>query len=89
LDTILQQLAGPGVPATQGPCITKQQFAAWRKQYTLDALRGARYGVSFCQYFKIPSNQEVFYRAALGNVDIIESLNNSDNSPVIPILSLI
>ena len=53
MDTILQQLAGPGVPATQGPCITKQQFAAWRKQYTLDALRGARYGVSFCQYFKI------------------------------------
>jgi hypothetical protein len=53
LDTILQQLAGPGVPATQGPCITKQQFAAWRKQYTLDALQGTRYGVSFCQYFKI------------------------------------
>lgn len=53
MDTILQQLAGPGVPATQGPCITKQQFAAWRKQYTLDALQGTRYGVSFCQYFKI------------------------------------
>ncbi len=54
MDTILQQLTGPGVPTTaQNRCITKKQFAAWRKQYTLDALRGTRYGVSFCQYFKI------------------------------------
>ena len=33
--------------------ITTEQFEQWKKQYTVDGLRGTRYGESFCKYFNI------------------------------------
>ena len=33
--------------------ITKPQFEHWQKLYTWDALKGIKYGSSFCQYFEI------------------------------------
>jgi hypothetical protein len=33
--------------------ITKAQYADWKQQFTVDALRGQRYGQSFCNRFGI------------------------------------
>lgn len=36
--------------------ITREQYSIWKRQYTLDGLRGVRYGKSFCDYFGITDN---------------------------------
>jgi hypothetical protein len=36
--------------------ITLQQYADWQQQFTVDALRGQRYGQSFCNRFGITDN---------------------------------
>lgn len=36
--------------------ITKHQYDDWKKQFTLDALYGIRYGQSFCNQFDITDN---------------------------------
>lgn len=36
--------------------ITVDQFADWQQQFTVDALRGQRYGQSFCNRFGITDN---------------------------------
>jgi hypothetical protein len=48
-------------PATDNitlPCIkvTERQYVDWQQQFTLDALRGQRYGQSFCNRFGITDN---------------------------------
>jgi GTP pyrophosphokinase len=52
--------------AEEGKEILERKFQRFKLQFTVQVLN------EFCQYFKIPSNQEVFYRAALGNVDVKE-----------------
>ena len=41
---------------TARPSITLQQYADWQQQFTVDALRGQRYGQSFCNRFGITDN---------------------------------
>jgi len=36
--------------------LTSTQYAQWKKRYTFDGLRGAKYGQSFCQQFDIVDN---------------------------------
>jgi hypothetical protein len=36
--------------------VTKQQYADWQQQFTVDALCGQRYGQSFCNRFGIADN---------------------------------
>ena len=36
--------------------ITIAEFEEWQKQYTLDGLKGLRYGQSFCNHFGITDN---------------------------------
>ena len=36
--------------------ITLQQYADWQQQFTVDALRGQRYGQSFCNRFGVHDN---------------------------------
>jgi hypothetical protein len=36
--------------------VTAQQYEDWKKQFTADALRGQRYGQSFCNCFGITDN---------------------------------
>ena len=36
--------------------VTKEQYADWKRQFTADALRGQRYGQSFCNRFGITDN---------------------------------
>jgi GTP pyrophosphokinase len=52
--------------AEEGKEILERKFQRFKLQFTVQVLN------EFCQHFKIPSNQEVFYRAALGNVDVKE-----------------
>lgn len=52
--------------AEEGKEILERKFQRFKLQFTVQVLN------EFCQHFKIPSNQELFYRAALGNIDIKE-----------------
>jgi hypothetical protein len=36
--------------------VTKAQYENWKQQFTVDALRGQRYGQSFCNCFGITDN---------------------------------
>jgi hypothetical protein len=36
--------------------VTAEQYADWKQQFTVDALRGQRYGQSFCNRFGITDN---------------------------------
>lgn len=42
--------------------ITVEQYTLWQKEYTLEALRGIRYGQSFCNHFNLDDNL-LFYTA--------------------------
>jgi len=52
--------------AEEGKEILERKFQRFKLQFIVQVLN------EFCQHFKIPSNQELFYRAALGNVDVKE-----------------
>jgi hypothetical protein len=34
-------------------CITPAAYEAWKREFTFDGIRGARYGQSFCNHFDI------------------------------------
>ena len=36
--------------------VTQEQYEDWKRQFTVDALRGQRYGQSFCNRFGITDN---------------------------------
>ena len=36
--------------------VTAEQYEDWKQQFTVDALRGQRYGQSFCNRFGITDN---------------------------------
>jgi hypothetical protein len=41
--------------------ITEQQYAEFKRQWVLDALRGYRYGQAFCLYFKLDANIPIYW----------------------------
>lgn len=56
MDTIIQSLGTSKsllAGHTLGQPISKLEYEAWKKQYTFDALKGVKYGASFCECFKI------------------------------------
>ena len=56
LDTIIQSLGtGKSIFAgyTVGKPISLEDYKSWQKQYTFEALKGAKYGASFCNHFGI------------------------------------
>ena len=40
--------------------ISQQEFDHWLREFTFDAMRGLRYGQSFCNWFDITDNR-LFY----------------------------
>jgi hypothetical protein len=44
--------------------ISRQQYEYWLRHYTWDALKGMRYGQSFCNHFQIWDNILYHYRSA-------------------------
>jgi hypothetical protein len=42
--------------------VTQEQYEDWQQQFTVDALRGQRYGQSFCNCFGITDNLLFFTR---------------------------
>lgn len=73
MDSILQSLgAGGGVFAghTLGQPISLEQYKCWQKQYTFEALKGAKYGASFCQHFKI-LDYRIFFESTPQSCDNI------------------
>ncbi|MES2679377.1 MAG: bifunctional (p)ppGpp synthetase/guanosine-3',5'-bis(diphosphate) 3'-pyrophosphohydrolase [Bacteroidota bacterium] len=52
--------------AEEGKEIMERKFHRHKLDFTLPVIN------EFCTYLKLPSSQELFYRAALGNVDIKE-----------------
>lgn len=54
LNSVFRQLTGRGVTAARpSRAVTAEQYSAWQKQYTFEALRGLKYGESFCKHFDI------------------------------------
>lgn len=41
--------------------ITYEEYEQFQRQYVIDALKGLRYGQSFCNYFNIPNGTPLFY----------------------------
>ncbi|MDP1801391.1 MAG: bifunctional (p)ppGpp synthetase/guanosine-3',5'-bis(diphosphate) 3'-pyrophosphohydrolase [Bacteroidota bacterium] len=66
--------------AEEGREIMERKFYKNKLDFTLQNVN------DFCQFLKIPSSQELFYRAALGNVDIkeIKEYIRFKNNPVKP-----
>jgi GTP diphosphokinase / guanosine-3',5'-bis(diphosphate) 3'-diphosphatase len=52
--------------AEEGKAVIQRKFERYKLEYTKTTLN------EFCTYLKLPSQHELFYRAALGNVDINE-----------------
>lgn len=46
--TYLQQ-----IPANFNITITEEQYLAWQQHYLFEAVKGKRYGLSFCEYFEL------------------------------------
>ena len=66
--------------AEEGREIMERKFYKNKLDFTLQNVN------DFCQFLKIPSSQELFYRAALGNVDVkeIREFVRYKNNPVKP-----
>ena len=66
--------------AEDGREIMERKFYKHKLDFTLQNVN------DFCQFLKIPSSQELFYRAALGNVDVkeIKEFVRYKNNPVKP-----
>ncbi len=66
--------------AEEGREIMERKFYKNKLDFTLQNVN------DFCQFLKIPSSQELFYRAALGNVDVkeIKEFVRFKNNPVKP-----
>ncbi|MDO9000570.1 MAG: bifunctional (p)ppGpp synthetase/guanosine-3',5'-bis(diphosphate) 3'-pyrophosphohydrolase [Bacteroidota bacterium] len=66
--------------AEEGREIMERKFYKNKLDFTLQNVN------DFCQFLKIPSSQELFYRAALGNVDLkeIKEFIRYKNNPVKP-----
>ena len=43
--------------------VTDSEYRAWQRHYTWDALKGTRYGQSFCDHFQIRDNILSNYRS--------------------------
>jgi hypothetical protein len=54
--SIANQLAVASTERPRRRRISKTLFQKWREHFTLDGLRGLRYGQSFCNYFDISDN---------------------------------
>ena len=54
-ESIVHSLAQPTQEFTM-PVITNSQYNTWRCGYIFEALKGQRYGQSFCNYFGITDN---------------------------------
>ena len=52
--------------AEEGKEIMERKFARYKLDFTTPVIN------EFCNYLRLPSSQELFYRAALGNVDVKE-----------------
>lgn len=54
MNTVFQQLIQTSTDTDrQLRAVTKNQYQLWQKHYSFEALKGARYGESFCDYFNI------------------------------------
>ncbi len=52
--------------AEEGKEIMERKFQRYKLEFSTHVIN------EFCNYLKLPSSQELFYRAALGNVDVAE-----------------
>lgn len=51
---------GPNHKLQRTNRVSQAEYQEWQKQYCFDALRGQRYGQSFCNYFNITDNRIFF-----------------------------
>lgn len=50
---IVQEIIHNNAPPVLHKQIPKDDFYLWKRQFTFDAMRGQRYGQSFCNHFNI------------------------------------
>jgi len=48
--------------------ITQAEYEAWKREFTFDGIRGARYGQSFCNHFDI-TDHVLFYKIDWAGAD--------------------
>ena len=41
------------IPVNFDLTITEEQYQAWKQHYLFEAVKGKRYGLSFCEYFEL------------------------------------
>lgn len=59
-DSMIQELLSHNDPKTIKWPIKLEEYEAWQKLYTFDALQDLRYGQSFCNHFDIQDHR-IFY----------------------------
>lgn len=57
MNNIVQQLTSQPQAARR---VSSQEYSAWRHSYIFDALRGLRFGQSFCNHFDITDYRIMF-----------------------------
>lgn len=48
--------------------VSQEQYQQWRREYCFEALRGQRYGQSFCNHFGI-TDHRIFYDSDVARCD--------------------
>ena len=61
-------LANPAVRIDHQHSITEESYEAWRREFTFEGIRGARYGQSFCNHFNI-TDYVLFYKIDWASAD--------------------
>jgi hypothetical protein len=54
--------------AEQQNSVTEAAYEAWKREFTFEGIRGARYGQSFCNYFGI-TDYVLFYKVDWESAD--------------------
>ncbi len=58
--TLASQFESFAQPTKTPVCVTYQEFEDWERSYVFDALKGIRYGQSFCRSFGL-NDYRIFY----------------------------
>ena len=65
-----------------GQHISLEQYAEWKNQYSFDALRGLRYGQSFCKHFDISDYILYYTTFDVGQCDDYITKHYIESTPV-------
>lgn len=67
-DSMTKDMLGRYARTSPKHSVSNSKYEAWKREFTFEGIRGARYGQSFCNYFDI-TDHVLFYKIDWASAD--------------------